>query len=332
MKSLLLLVCLLIPEVNAMEIFAASGETIVLPMYTRLEHTSGQICNKYEWIFMGRYEKYKKKLGSVDDLCQRIEWTNKTRPHCSLSRNGSLQLYEVRVHDSGQYTVTTYHLSQVKKTQDVFNLQVLDAVSQPVVRLTCPKDDDQPVFSCLAANGTSILTSITVNGELLREKTGAEGDRDLFKVSSSAPWNVSCSVTNIVSQKTINVQYNMCPVPLSDPCLETFCFPDGSVNISCWTENGSEPLFSWFVDGNPVQSTSSWNVQENLMSGSATIAMNVSCSVRNPVSTVHSPVTTVFCPVDAPHRIFHVFPKILLYVMYNALLVNVIIMIRNNKS
>ncbi|CAN2387695.1 hypothetical protein PRIEUP_LOCUS12014 [Pristimantis euphronides] len=326
MKSILLLVpiFLLITETAAIvqDLFVASGEEIVIPLNVRLEYTSHLVCNKFKWTFKAP-GGFLKDLAKVSDLCNKQDCNNESRPHCSLSSNGSLQLYGVKSQDGGQYKITTYDVSRDNITENTFTLHVLDAVSQPVVSLFC-LSDGQPVVSCLAENGTNISTSIKANGELLLEKSTSGGAVNLFKVSSSAPWNISCSITNQISQKAINVLYDKCPVPLSEPDLEMFCHVDGSVEIFCKTENGSEPSFSWFLNGDPVQSTSSWKVIENRLSGSTNVAVNVSCSVRNAISSVHGSLSSVLCSTRTPHQIVQGFCKILLFVLYTVLLVSMI--------
>ncbi|XP_075707144.1 T-cell surface antigen CD2 [Rhinoderma darwinii] len=326
MNSVVLLVhiCVVMTATIAIvqDVYAASGGKIVIPLDTRLEHTSGVICNKYTWTFLGS-GPYIRRLAGGKENCIRDDCTNETRPRCSLSGNGSLQLYDVKPDDAGEYTIATYHISRAKNTEVTFNLHVLDAVSQPDVSLLCLADG-QPVISCFAVNGTKISTSIISNGELLLKKSVSEGYEKYFTVSSSAPWNVSCSISNKISQKTTNVLYNMCPVTLSEPSVETLCHPDGSLEISCKTENGSEPSLSWFIDGNPVPSTSLWKVTENLLSGSTNVAVNVSCSARNAISSVQSPVATVTCLAPAPHLTAHVVCKILVFVLFTVLLISMI--------
>ncbi|XP_044140213.1 hemicentin-1-like isoform X2 [Bufo gargarizans] len=311
------------------DIFAASGGKIVIPLDTRLEYTSGILCNRFVWTFK-RPRQFLRQLAGVDDYCNKRDCNNERRPHCSLSTNGSLQLHDVKPDDAGEYIITTYHVNKAKSTEDTFNLHVLDAVSKPVISLSCVSEG-QPVVLCRAEKGTNVSTSIIANGELLLEKAASEGEGQLFKVSSSAPWNISCSITNKVSQETINAEYSMCPVPLSELHLEMLCHLDRSVEITCKAENGSEPSFSWFVDGNPVRYSSSWKVTENVLSGSARTAVNITCSARNAISSVQSSVTSVSCP-DAHSWTLSVFCKGLLFLQYNVLLISLIYdVIRSNR-
>ncbi|XP_040277647.1 uncharacterized protein LOC120993147 [Bufo bufo] len=220
MKSIQLLVyiSLLIPGAVALvqDIFAASGGKIVIPLDTRLEYTSGILCNRFIWTFK-RPRQFIRQLASVDDYCNKRDCNNEGRPQCSLSTNGSLQLHDVKPDDAGEYIITTYHVNKAKLTEDTFNLHVLDAVSKPVISLSCVSEG-QLVVLCRADKGTNVSTSIIANGELLLEKAASEGEGQLFKVSSSAPWNISCSITNKVSQETINAEYSMCPGLPSEEC------------------------------------------------------------------------------------------------------------------
>lgn len=262
MKSLLhlVLICALITGSTAVafDVFAASGEGIVLPLNVRLQHTSGSVCNGFVWTFEGP-GRFLRQLASVNDECNKQECNNKTRPHCSLSSNGSLQLYGVRPEDAGLYTISTYHITRAKSTEDTFNLRVLDAVSQPVVSLECPSDG-QPEVSCRAANGTNISTSITVNGKRLRKKAKSDGKVNLFKVSSSAPWNIICSVTNEISHKTISVLYTMCPERQRPPASDVIKkHPHGKEEqgvqeVMMWPPQNPDPIIRSLWDYMKIQS------------------------------------------------------------------------------
>ncbi|KAM4047164.1 uncharacterized protein ACNLHF_010474 [Anomaloglossus baeobatrachus] len=124
MKAVLLHVCL-ITGASALihNVSAAGGETIVLPQYTNLQYTGGSLCNQIVWTFKAE-GGFLQQLAKVSEYCNRQD-CNETRPHCSLSGNGSLQLYGVKPGDHGQYKVTTYSVRREKSSEDTFNLQVL---------------------------------------------------------------------------------------------------------------------------------------------------------------------------------------------------------------
>ncbi|XP_073407114.1 uncharacterized protein [Dendrobates tinctorius] len=125
MTSILLHMCL-ITGTSALvhNVFAASGETLVLPQYRRLQYTGGALCDQIVWTFRPRGE-FLRQLAKVGEYCDRRDCNNETEPRCSLSSNGSLQLYGVKLDATGQYKVTTYNVRREKDSEDTFILQVL---------------------------------------------------------------------------------------------------------------------------------------------------------------------------------------------------------------
>ncbi|XP_073526990.1 uncharacterized protein [Phyllobates terribilis] len=125
MKSILLHVCL-ITGTSALvhNVFAASRETLLLPQYSRLQYTGSALCDQIIWTFKAP-GGYLRQLAKVSEYCDRRDCTNETKPHCSLSSNGSLQLHGVTLGDAGQYKVTTYNVRREKSSEDTFILQVL---------------------------------------------------------------------------------------------------------------------------------------------------------------------------------------------------------------
>ncbi|CAJ0928389.1 unnamed protein product, partial [Ranitomeya imitator] len=105
-------------------VFAASRETLVLPQYTRLQYTGGTLCNQIIWTFRPPGE-FLRQLAKVGEYCDRRGCNNETKPRCSLSSNGSLQLYDVKLDDAGLYKVTTYNVRREKNSEDTFIFQVL---------------------------------------------------------------------------------------------------------------------------------------------------------------------------------------------------------------
>ncbi|XP_068122416.1 uncharacterized protein [Hyperolius riggenbachi] len=330
-QQVLVLLCVLKAAMSAasLDLYAAVGGRIVIPQETRLEHSTGTLCNPYTW----RYEKEPgvglKEIAQVTHVCGKTDcrW-----PHCSLTSNGSLQLEQVTQNDSGHYTVTTYSTAKVQIQERTFVLHVLVPVSHPMVGLACPPGRD-PVVTCSVKGGTTPRTLLRINGV----EHGQKAERSDMEVTvpSPAPWNISCSTENKVSQKTARVFYKACPDPVSRPAVEYLCTPDGSVEISCTVQAGTDPVFSLTVNGVTWGSnvTSSWVISGDDLERSLENPLNVSCMAWNLLNQVQSPYQLIQCPAltgslsvsSAALRkqlgVCHIYVTIFLFVFYNLLLV-----------
>ncbi|KAM5125391.1 uncharacterized protein ACMZJ9_022214 [Mantella aurantiaca] len=310
------------------DLYAAAGDEMVIPLETRLNRTSGQFCNTYVWKYLESPQKYLMDIAGLDSNCKRTECV---RPGCTLTGNGSLHLHHVTHRDTGLYTIITYHTNRAKNTHRDFQLHVLDVVSEPVVELQCVSNESLLV-TCSVEDGTGPQILLTINGERFMES--GMGRINVTK-SFPPPWNISCSANNEVSHRETAVSSTACPDPLLDPFLDTSCHPDGSVEISCAVGAGSDPSYSWIVDGQPLRSrsNSSWRANGNRMTGNAVPPWNVSCLARNLVSQVQTPQQAIHCQdleVTLPAAEHYV--KVALFVMYNALLIRGILGMRTTAN
>lgn len=326
-QTALLLLCVLLQasSANSKDLYVAVEEKIVIPLETRLDHTSGPHCNRFVWRHKSSADRFLQHIAEVTDICQK---TDCRKSECSLSNNGSLILHRVTHQDSGLYNIITYHPNNNKNTEEDFYLHVLDVVSDPVVKLQCLSNDSLLV-TCAVEKGTKPQILLTINREEFRES-----EMGLINVTTSLPppWNISCSANNKVSQKMTNVFPKSCQDALLDPSLDFSCHVNGSVTISCVVKSGADALYSWTVDGQPLQSdtNSSWQVNKNHITGDANSPWNVSCMAQNVFNQVWTPQQVIHC--QDPEKTLGVAEhcvKVVLFVMYNALLVCTIYWIRN---
>ncbi|XP_077335626.1 uncharacterized protein LOC143981555 [Lithobates pipiens] len=318
-QTALLLLCVLLQasSANPQDLYVAAEEKIVIPLETRLDRTSGQFCNRLIWRYQPSPDGFLWHIAEVTDLCRKSECI---KPDCSLSDNGSLILHRVTHQHSGLYNIITYHLNNNKNTEKEFQLHVLDVVSDPVVTLQCLSNESF-LFTCTVEQGTKPQILLTINREEF-----TESEMGLINVTTllPPPWNISCSATNNVSQKMTNVFPKSCQDTLVDPSLDFSCHVNGSVTISCVVESGEDALYSWTVDGQPLQSdtNSSWQVNKNHITGDANSPRNVSCMAQNVFNQVWTPQQLIHC--QDPEETLGVAEycvKAVLFVMYNALLV-----------
>ncbi|XP_053311016.1 erythroid membrane-associated protein-like [Spea bombifrons] len=106
-----------------------------------------------------------------------------------------------------------------------------------------------------------------------------------------------CQVMNTANHRDTEVRLTVI-APVSDPLLNLSCRPDGSAEISCWTQNGSDPVYSLSVNGRieleDFHSSVSGSGVNITVSSAA--AWNISCSVRNRISERNSSLISESCP------------------------------------
>ncbi|XP_073474208.1 uncharacterized protein [Aquarana catesbeiana] len=111
--------------------------------------------------------------------------------------------------------------------------------------------------------------------------------------------NLRCDVTNQINNlsRSINIS---CAVPVSDPVLDVRCLQNGSAEISCRVENGTDPSINLTVSGG----LEVYNVTSSERTVRVTVppvlppgSWNISCSAKNDISERSTNQTHDACPV-----------------------------------
>ncbi|XP_069498672.1 T-cell surface antigen CD2-like [Ambystoma mexicanum] len=79
--------------------------------------------------------------------------------------------------------------------------------------------------------------------------------------------------------------------PVSTPEVNYTCLLNATVQLSCLMENGTDPSYSWSVNGAP-----SWLPSREVEMSYESVLRNVTCTVKNHVSEEQSHSTDVTCP------------------------------------
>ncbi|XP_069491830.1 T-cell surface antigen CD2-like isoform X4 [Ambystoma mexicanum] len=82
--------------------------------------------------------------------------------------------------------------------------------------------------------------------------------------------------------------------PVSTPEVNYTCLLNSTVQLSCLMENGTDPSYSWSVNGTP-----SWLPSREVEMSYESVLRNVTCTVKNHVSEEQSQSTDVTCPARA---------------------------------
>ncbi|XP_069493421.1 T-cell surface antigen CD2-like [Ambystoma mexicanum] len=79
--------------------------------------------------------------------------------------------------------------------------------------------------------------------------------------------------------------------PVSTPEVNYTCLLNARVQLSCLMESGTDPSYSWSVNGTP-----SWLPSRVVEMSYESVLRNVTCTVKNHVSEEQSHSTDVTCP------------------------------------
>ncbi|XP_068127113.1 uncharacterized protein [Hyperolius riggenbachi] len=237
---------------DCLEIVTKPGSEVTLPITVpvTLTHTEPGRCDQIEWKYREKERHNYTQIARHKACAQNIfEFSIFTNVTVTLSENGSLIIHNVTEKYQGNYSVDILNsTNNFKRTHNYYyNLHVEVPVSVPLLNISCLPDGNAWI-SCRVENGTNPSISLTVNAG---SPERSSSDHMTVTKPSPGPWNVTCSAKNRVSETKTHKIQDSCPVPLSSIHLNTTCFPDGSAEAFCWVYNGSDPRYSWSLDGRP---------------------------------------------------------------------------------
>ncbi|XP_077335472.1 uncharacterized protein LOC143981465 [Lithobates pipiens] len=181
-------------------------------------------------------------------------------------------------------------------TNQINNLSRSINISCPV-----PLSDITVTSSCLPDG--SAEAECSVKGSDLRYSWSLDGRSVSSPRRVTLPPPVSgtlrCDVTNQINNlsRSINIS---CAVPVSDPVLDVRCLQNGSAEISCWVENGTDPSIYLTVSGGLEVydvTSSERTVRVTVPPVSPPHSWNIRCSAKNNISERSTNQTQDTCPV-----------------------------------
>ncbi|XP_077340619.1 Fc receptor-like protein 5 isoform X2 [Lithobates pipiens] len=184
-------------------------------------------------------------------------------------------------------------------------------VSDPVLDVRCLQNGSAKI-SCWVENGTDPSIYLTVSGELeVYNVTSSERTVRVTVPPVSPPhsWNIRCSAKNHISERSTNQTQDACPVPVSDPVLDVRCLQNGSAEISCWVENGTDPSIYLTVSGELEVynvTSSERTVRVTVPPVSPPHSWNIRCSAKNNISERSTNQTQDACPVPVSDPVLDV--------------------------
>ncbi|XP_077335656.1 uncharacterized protein LOC143981567 [Lithobates pipiens] len=269
--------------------FTQLGSDLLLPVRHRLtlNHRDTWRCDEIDWY-------YKDPTGHDYTIIQKHEGCrlrksdNVPSPNTRLSENGSLIISNVTPENDGIYRVDIY-ISAGGHIQTDYTVHVEVPLSDITVTSSCLPDG-------------SAEAECSVKGSDPRYSWSLDGRSVSSHRRVTLPPPVSgtlhCDVTNHINnlRRSINTS---CAVPVSDPVLDVRCLQNGSVEISCWVENGTDPSIYLTVSGGlgiyDVPS-SERTVHVTVPPVSSPDFWNIRCSAKNIISERSTKQTQDPCP------------------------------------
>ncbi|XP_073470728.1 uncharacterized protein [Aquarana catesbeiana] len=210
------------------------------------------------------------------------------------------------------------------------------------INISCavPLSDITVTSSCLPDG--SAVTKCSVKGSDPRYSWSLDGRSVSSHSRVTLPPPVSgtlrCDVTNQINNlsRSINIS---CAVPVSDPVLDVRCLQNGSAEISCWVEKGTDPS----IYLNVIAELEVYNVTSSERTVRVTVppvsppdSWNISCSSMNDISERSTNQTHDACPGESRSGLWSDWSRLLspiaVFVLYTVLLVFIVNDLRKMKN
>ncbi|XP_075053616.1 uncharacterized protein LOC142139687 isoform X3 [Mixophyes fleayi] len=271
------------------EIFTRPGSSVTLHMryQVTVDHQDTAKCDEIEWKWNNSATGF---LLVKSRRCNVTKYVNKSVSNYEISEDGNLTLYNVTTESAGDYTVTVRNtIGTVLYTED-YTLHVHIPLSHVAANIFCLPDGSAQA-SCWVDNRTNPYYSWSLDGKSLQGRSISTYSQ--ISLPSPVSGNLTCNVTNNISDISKSIII-FCPVPLSHVAANISCLPDGSAQASCWVDNGTNPSYSWSLDGKSLQGRSISTYSQ--ISLPSPVSGNLTCNVTNNISDISKSII-IFCPV-----------------------------------
>ncbi|XP_075193890.1 Fc receptor-like protein 5 [Anomaloglossus baeobatrachus] len=280
---------------NHTDVYARPGSDVLVPIrYNLTRNETSKQCDEFTWSWKNEASTQFSPIIKS----KRCENTYYNFTNYNVTVSGSLTISNVTRNNSGKYQLKVGDTSGRPKFTHNYTLHIQVPVSEPLLNVSCLLDGGADII-CGIDSGDEPRFFIFVNGRSLLEnsfssRTVEEASEVNVSTTSPGPWDITCSVRNGVSDSKTGKSEVKCPVPVSDPVLKVRCLRDGSLEMFCSVENGSDPLFSLSVNGTSLVAN---DKKELNVTTSSPGPWDVQCSVGNSLlwkkANVMSPACTV---------------------------------------
>ncbi|XP_066457636.1 uncharacterized protein [Eleutherodactylus coqui] len=289
------------------EMYVRPGSDVLLPLsYNLTIDKTNKWCDTFDWQF-------EQSKISKSRSCDILDYNNITHfnmlntsvapfSNYKSSADGTINLINVTWKNSGKYNVIVNNPTKGSAVfTHTYTLHVQAPVLEPFLNVYCRHDGGADII-CGTDTGEDLSFSIMVNkGLLLENATSSTMVGNVSEVHTAAaspgPWDITCSVRNRVSDSETRRTIVICPVQLSDPVLEASCLHNGSLNISCSVENGTDTIFFLSLNGTLFSSNVKKGMKRiNHVTVPSPDPWDVHCYVNNSLGEKNAKKTNITCP------------------------------------
>ncbi|KAE8285996.1 hypothetical protein D5F01_LYC15676 [Larimichthys crocea] len=301
--------------------YGALGETVVLQLMDSASEIS-------------RYQLFKNKKLILNVIRKSV--TNVIADRSSFTpRDGTFRINDLSRTDGGEYTLTIFDLDGLMSEQRTLQLTFQAPVSSVLLVSKCLSQGEMRV-SCSSEGGDSPQYSWTLDGHTLADTQllSVNNETNNITLKQDVLGQLTCSVKNHVStvsetktistcgfifidcisngtpisQWVLEANNTLCiaptttstmttEAPVSSVLLVSECLSQGEMRVSCSSEGGDSPQYSWTLDGHTLTDTQllSGNNEANNITLRQDVSGQLTCSVKNHVSTVSETKTISTC-------------------------------------
>ncbi|XP_019109284.2 uncharacterized protein LOC104927053 isoform X3 [Larimichthys crocea] len=285
--------------------YGALGGTVVLQLMDSASEIS-------------RYQLFKNKTSILSGIKNKIV-SNLIADRSSFTpSNGTFRIHDLSWTDGGEYTLTIFDSNGHRSEQRTLQLIIQG------VETYC--DGRQDGAQCYGALGETVVLQLMDSAseisryQLFKNKTAIiSGRKNKIVInlvadrSSFTPSNGTFRINNLSrtdggeytltifdsdglmsEQRTLQLTFQ---APVSSVLLVSECLSQGEMRVSCSSEGGDSPQYSWTLDGHTLTDTQllSGNNETNNITLKQDVSGQLTCSVKNHVSTVSETKTISTC-------------------------------------
>ncbi|KAE8285948.1 hypothetical protein D5F01_LYC15627 [Larimichthys crocea] len=285
--------------------YGALGGTVVLQLMDSASEIS-------------RYQLFKNKTAILSGIKNKIV-SNLIADRSSFTpSNGTFRIHDLSWTDGGEYTLTIFDSDGHRSEQ-----RTLQLIIQGVETYCDGRQDGAQCYGALG--GTVVLQLMDSASEisryqLFKNKTAIlSGRKNKIVInlvadrSSFTPSDGTFRINNLSrtdggeytltifdsdglmsEQRTLQLTFQ---APVSSVLLVSECLSQGEMRVSCSSEGGDSPQYSWTLDGHTLTDTQllSGNNETNNITLKQDVSGQLTCSVKNHVSTVSKTKTISTC-------------------------------------
>ncbi|XP_035765327.1 hemicentin-1-like [Neolamprologus brichardi] len=226
----------------------------------------------------------------------------KTKEHRYLFlSNGTFRINNLSRSDSDNYTLQAFDSDGRRSDQRILQLFIQAPVSSVLLVSECLSQGERRV-SCSSEGGDSPQYSWTLDGRTLTdaELLSVNNESNIITLKQHISGHLVCSVRNNVSNVSKEERISTCGAGILTLMggvllalivflvLVSECLSQGEMRMSCSSEGGDSPQYSWTLNGHTLTDAEllSENNETNIITLKHHISGHLVCSVKNNVNSV----------------------------------------------